>query len=322
MSEVPEGILVAVGGDDPSLWMPVFAEAFPAENAVWYDRDVPDAVLRKTGWLIAWAPDDDLFAKVPNVRAVFSLGAGVDHIFRGHSKPPKVPVIRYVGADLTNRMSEWVVMQCLMHLRQHQRYARQQAKAVWKPLDQPGADAIRVGIMGLGVLGRDAARKLSVMGFKVSGWSRTAKSVEGVTSYSGAEQLDAFLGATDILVSLLPHTAETEGLVDHRFLSRLARDGALGGPVYINAGRGKTQVDADVARALSDGTLIGASLDVFQTEPLPAGDPMWKLPNVFVTPHSAAWSARSDVVRYVMRQIERHRNGLPFENVVDPELGY
>ncbi len=316
-------ILLAVGGDDRAQWLPVFAEHYPQDTVHWHgDADIGDDALAGVAWAVVWAPNAALYGRLPNLRAIFSLGAGVDHILGSGERPPDVPIVRYAGDDLTNRMSEWVVLQCLLHLRQHRAYEVQKAMCVWRSLDQPSADAVRIGIMGLGVLGQDAARKLSMMGFRVSGWSRTPKTIAGLSTFAGKEQFDAFLARTDILVSLLPHTPETEGLVDGAVLRKLARDGALGGPVYINGGRGKTQKDADVIAALKDGTLAAASLDVFETEPLAKDSPYWDLPNLFITPHAAAWSKRSDVVHYVMRQIARARSGLPFENVVDTGRGY
>ena len=322
MSSRQETILVCIGGDDRSAWMPVFSSDYPGERALWLDDSIGSDDLADVQWAIMWAPDNDILSRIPNVKAIFSLGAGVDHILKPGVDLPPVPVVRYVGADLTARMSEWVVMHCLLHLRQHVAYSALQAKRTWRMLAQPGASEVRVGIMGLGVLGQDAAAKLATMGFQVAGWSRTPRTIDGVTTFAGAEQFDTFLGQTDILVSLLPHTPDTEGLVDRTVLSKLARDGALGGPVYMNAGRGKTQKDADIAACLRDGTLKGASLDVFEQEPLPVNSPLWALPNLFITPHAAAWSKRSDVVHYVMRQIGRHRDGLPFENVVDVARGY
>lgn len=318
-----DALLLAVGGDDRNQWLPVFHEHYPDQKVIWYgDGSVSDTELAEVTWVVVWAPNETLYKRIPNVNAIFSLGAGVDHILGSGVEPPNVPIVRYVGGDLTSRMSEWVVLQCLLHLRQHRAYEAQKGKRVWRSLEQPGADEIRVGIMGLGVLGQDAARKLKAIGFQVSGWSRTPKAIEGIRTLAGTGEFDAFLASTDILVSLLPHTPDTEGLVNRQILARLARDGKLGGPVYINGGRGKTQKDSDVLAALRDGTLIGASLDVFEIEPLPKNSLFWDMPNLFVTPHSAAWSKRSDVVHYVMRQIERQRTGKPFENIVNQARGY
>ena len=160
------------------------------------------------------------------------------------------------------------------------------------------------------------------MGFDVAGWSRTPKHVEGIRGYAGAAELGAFLGRTDILVVLLPLTPDTQGVVERRLLAGLARDGRLGGPVLINAGRGGLQKEADILAALEDGTLAGATLDVFETEPLPADSPLWSHPRVTVTPHNAAMSEPRAIAALIARQIRRFEAGQPFENVVDRAQGY
>jgi glyoxylate/hydroxypyruvate reductase len=269
-----------------------------------------------------WGPQAALMARLPNVKAVFSLGAGVDHILNAGTVPAHVPVVRYVGADLTARMGEWVAQHCLMHLRQHALFDSQQRAGVWKQHRQPGAGDVRVGIMGLGVMGTHAAHVLRAIGFHVHGWSRSAKAIDGVETFAGPAGLDAFLHRSDILVAILPHTPDTHHLITRALLAKLPQDGALGGPVLLNAGRGRTQVDADVLAALRDGALKAASLDVFETEPLPNDSPFWTLPNIYITPHAAAWSDRRDVAAYAARQILNHRQGLPLENVVDRARGY
>jgi glyoxylate/hydroxypyruvate reductase A len=181
---------------------------------------------------------------------------------------------------------------------------------------------VRVGIMGLGVLGQAAAAALKPLGFPLNGWSRNPKTVPGVVTYAGETGLNPFLAQTDILVCLLPLTAETHGFLNHALFRKLARDGALGGPALINAGRGGLQNEADILRALDDGTLTGASLDVFEREPLPAKSPFWSHPKVFVTPHNAAQSDPKALSKYVLNQIERFERGLPLENVIDRSRGY
>lgn len=315
-------VLVSVKGDNAADWMAHFSAALPGEAHVWDMQDGDASPLLEIDYAMVWGPQASLMARIPNVKAVFSLGAGVDHILNMGSVPAHVPVVRYVGADLTARMGEWVAQHCLMHLRQHTLFDAQQRSGVWRQHPQPGASEIRVGIMGLGVMGAHAAHVLKTIGFGVRGWSRTKKHIEGVTTFAGKEEIEPFLSGTDILVAILPHTPDTHHLIDGAKLKMLARDGALGGPVFLNAGRGKTQVDADVLAALQDGTLKATSLDVFETEPLPASSPFWGLPNLFITPHAAAWSDRRDVVAYAAAQIRAHRAGHPLENVVDRSRGY
>jgi glyoxylate/hydroxypyruvate reductase A len=176
--------------------------------------------------------------------------------------------------------------------------------------------------MGLGVLGRAAAAALGPLGFQLKGWSRTPKSLPNVTTFAGETGLNPFLAETDILVCLLPLTPETRGFLNLAMFRELARDGVLGGPALINAGRGGLQVESDILRALDDGILTGASLDVFEEEPLPAKNPLWSHPKVFVTPHNAAQSNPKALTKYVLGQIERFERGLPLENVIDRKLGY
>jgi glyoxylate/hydroxypyruvate reductase A len=176
--------------------------------------------------------------------------------------------------------------------------------------------------MGLGVLGRDAAEALVRLGFRVAGWSRRPSSVPGIETFHGAAELDRFLGRTDILVSLLPLTPETRGILAMPLFEKLARGGALGGPVLVNAGRGGLQVEADIAEAIERGTLIGASLDVFQQEPLDPKSRLWPLQNVVITPHAAAASAPAALVPPILRQIAAFEAGAPLENVVDRTSRY
>jgi len=214
------------------------------------------------------------------------------------------------------------VLHVLMHHRRVRLYAEQQRQRLWRDHEQPAASEVAVGVMGLGVLGCDAANMLARLGFKVAGWSRTAKAVAGVTTFHGPVGLQRFLARTEILVCLLPHTPATEGILDRTLLGKLKRDGALGGAFLINAGRGKLQIDADILAALNDGTLAGASLDVFPNEPLSAESPLWAHPNLIVTPHNAAASVPRSLVVNVLEQIDRFERGLPLENAIDRRMGY
>ncbi|MDE2383871.1 MAG: glyoxylate/hydroxypyruvate reductase A [Alphaproteobacteria bacterium] len=270
----------------------------------------------------AWLPPPNVLKSFPRLKAIFSLGAGVDAILKDPTLPQGLPIVRVNDADLTNRMSEYIVLHVLMHHRQQRRLDASQAKGVWEGFAQHAAGDLCVGIMGLGVLGQDAARKLAMMGFRVRGWSRSPKNVAGVESFAGAEGLDAFLAGTDILVCLLPATAETDGILNRALFARLSRKGPLGGPVLINAGRGRQQNEDDILACLEDGTLLAATLDVFKTEPLPASSGLWRHPRVTLTPHAAADSEPGTICAYVAGQIARFEKGLPLENLVDLKRGY
>lgn len=312
-------LLIAVKGWNPAAWASRLARHLPRHEI----RSWPDAVGDPADirYALAWKAPSEVLAACPNLEVIFSLGAGVDHLL---AQPglPDVPVVRVVDPDLTARMAEWVALQVLLHHRQHLAYAAQQREGVWRDLEQPAARHVRVGLLGLGVLGAESAKVLARLRFDVAGWARGPKQIDGITCYAGEGGLDAFLARTDILVNLLPLTPETRGFVDYALVSRLARDGALGAPVFINAGRGGSQVETDLVRALTDGTLKGASLDVFETEPLPSHSPLWKLENVVITPHVAADSDPEAISAYVAEQILAFEAGGALRNTVDRATGY
>lgn len=271
-------------------------------------------------YALVWKPDGKLFNRLPDLEVLFSVGAGVDHIFQADFLPD-VPIVRFVDHTLTTRMSEWVCLQCLMHLRQQRAYDRQQRERLWQELPQPQASEVTVGIMGMGQLGQDSARKLKALGFDVVGWSRSGGPVEGIDVYDAAG-LDAFLARTHVLVGLLPLTRETRGIFNRGIFSRLQRHEEIASPVFINGGRGGSQVEADIVACLEDGTLGGVSLDVFEEEPLSAESPLWGFEQAILTPHAAAVSDIEALGRYVSNQITRFEAGQELENVVDRSLGY
>jgi glyoxylate/hydroxypyruvate reductase A len=312
-------ILLAITGWNPQGWDERFRALAPERDIrLWPMRmGDPSAIA----YACAWRPPAGLLATFPNLKAVFSLGAGVDHLI-GDPALPDVPVARIVDPDLTMRMTEYVVLHVLMIHRRQRLYDGQQRQRLWRDQHDPPAKDVTVGVMGLGVLGASAVAALKGLGFQVAGWSRSPKTVAGAETFHGAAGLDAFLARTEILVCLLPHTPETEGLLSLSLFRKLRRDGPTGGAYLINAGRGMLQVDADILAALDEGALAGATLDVFPTEPLPKDSPLWSHSKVTITPHNAAASDPRALVRYVLGQIERFEQGLPVENLVDRSAGY
>jgi glyoxylate/hydroxypyruvate reductase len=308
-------ILLAVTGFNPRRWYELLAK----KREVVLEPDGPaDPSIR---YAVVWKQRPKLLSQLPNLKAIFSIGAGVDHIFNDPGLPD-VPIVRVVAENLTSYMNEYVLWRVLDHHRQGMLYRAQQKKKIWHEPPQPTANEVAVGIMGLGQLGRGAAGVLSAAGFKVNGWSRREQTVAGVASFHGDKGLKPFLNATDMLVVLLPLTKATQGIVDYRLLRQLRRDNALGGAVLINAGRGRLQKDADIFRALEDGTLKEASLDVFEIEPLPKTSPLWSHSRVFVTPHAAAASDPNHLVAPMLAQMEAFERGEPLQNVVDRDAGY
>lgn len=272
-------------------------------------------------YIFVWKPKPDAFEGLVNLKAILSLGAGVDALLR-HPSLPDVPIVRFVDEDLTQRMSDYVVAHVSMHQRLYTRFRADQKARRWTQLYPPAASETTVGIMGLGILGEDAARRLLALGFSVNGWSRSPKAMAGVTCFAGSERFEEFLAGTDILVNLLPLTPETAGILNYETFSRLRRGKLDGGPVIVNAARGGHQKEADIVRALEDGTLGAASLDVFEVEPLPADSPLWDIENCYVTPHIAAISSEKTGVAYFSKIIKDHGAGKPLVNVVDRARGY
>jgi glyoxylate/hydroxypyruvate reductase len=315
----PSAILLAITGWNPADWDSRLRAAAPARDV----RSWPDRVGEKAdvAYACTWKAPPGLLSQFPNLKAIFSLGAGVDHLLRDPALPA-VPVVRIVDPDLTMRMTEYVVLHVLMHHRRVRLYDQQQRQRLWRDHHQPAARDVAVGIMGLGVLGHEAAAALARLGFGVAGWSRTAKSLPGIATFHGADGLDPFLARTEILACVLPHTPDTDRILNLSLFRKLKRDGALGGAYVINAGRGGLQVDADILAALDEGSLHAATLDVFATEPLPPGSPLWAHPRITITPHNAAESDPAALVTGVLEQIGRHERGEPLQNVVDRALGY
>ena len=308
-------ILLAVTGIDPKRWYELLSHERPV---VLEPEGARDPSIH---YAVVWKQKPNLLSSLPNLRAIFSIGAGVDHLFADPGLPD-VPIVRVVAENLTQYMCEYVVWRVLDHHRQGMLYRAHQIQKIWREPPQPPAGEVSVGIMGLGHLGRTAAAALLALGFRVNGWTRTERPMDGVSCWHGQNGLKGFLAATDILVVLLPLTPETRGMIDHHLLSGLRRDNALGGAILINAGRGRLQRDADIVRALDDGTLKEASLDVFEDEPLPASSPLWGHPNVFITPHAAATSDPAHLVPPMLAQMDALERGEALRNTVDRLAGY
>jgi glyoxylate/hydroxypyruvate reductase len=308
-------VLLSVSGFNPQRWHELLAAG---RDVVLRPETANDPSIT---YAVVWKQPPGILSGLPNLKAIFSIGAGVDHILADKTVPD-VPIVRVVDENLAKHMTEYVVWRVLDHHRFGQTYRAQQKRKIWRDTPQRTANDVSIGIMGLGSLGQDAARALLALGFVVNGWSRSEKTVAGVTTFSGEAGLRAFLNVTDILVVLLPLTAATQGIVDYTLLKELRRRNALGGAVLINAGRGRLQKDDDILKALEDGTLKEASLDVFEVEPLPKTSALWAHPRVFATPHSAATSDPDFLVGPMLAQMDAHDAGAPLRDLVDRTAGY
>jgi glyoxylate/hydroxypyruvate reductase A len=314
--------LLVHGGTEnwsPQRWKSRFDDVCAGRRVL----QLPDAEFdpAEVHYAAVWKPDPGELAAFPNLRVIFNLGAGVDALIADASLPD-VPLVRVAVDDLTERMTEYVVLHVLMHHRQEPYLRESQRAKRWAPKSQWAAGAISVGVMGLGTLGADVADALRRIGFRVAGWSRSPRQIDGIDCFHGAQQLGPFLRRTDILVCLLPLTPDTRHVLNRDLFAQLNSSGPLGAPVLINAGRGGLQNEADILQCLDDGTLGGASLDVYATEPLPADSRFWTHPKVVLTPHNAADTDPDEISKYVARQIERYEAGGALENVVDRKRGY
>lgn len=311
-------LLLHITGHDEGPWARAFAEGVaPMPVVTRADYFSPQDIA----YIFVWKPTPDAFDGLANLKAILSYGAGVDALMQ-HPRLPDVPVVRLVAEDLTTRMGEYVVSQVTMHQRLFTRFQADQRARRWHQIVPPLACDVSVGIMGMGVLGQHAAGQLKTLGFDLRAWSRSPKSVDGVETFAGTEEFDAFLSGTDILVNLLPLTPETEGILNIETFSKLRRTVLPGGPVVINAGRGRHQREDDIVRALTDGTLAAASLDVFEVEPLPHESHLWRLENCYITPHISASSTPQTCVNYFSKIIREFEAGKPLVNVVDRTRGY
>jgi glyoxylate/hydroxypyruvate reductase len=313
------GILFAATGWDSGDWVSLLQEAAP-DRSVFIDPDGrTDDSIR---YAIVWKQPPGSLSALKNLKVIFSLGAGVDHVFRD-PEVPDVPIVRAVSDDLTNRMSEYIVWQVLDHHRMGRKYRQQQGEKIWlEDRSQPAARDITVGMLGLGVLGKDAAQKLIALGFTVTGWSRSPQEIGRVRSWHGPSQLPEFLAGVDILVCLLPLTPATADILSMSLFQHMTKRGPLGAPVLINAGRGGLQNEAGILAGLERGILSAVSLDVFQEEPLPADSPFWRHPKVTITPHAAAASDPLALVRPIVDQMKAFERGEPLRHVVDRKLQY
>jgi glyoxylate/hydroxypyruvate reductase A len=300
--------------DDPVAWSKALQAEMP-ELDVRVSPQIGDPADIETA-LVWKAPPGEL-AALPNLKLITNLGAGVDPILADATIPPHLPVARLGDEVMARMMAQFVTMCVLRHYRDLGRYASQQRDRSWRYELPRASHEVPVGIMGIGLLGGAAARMLAGIGFPVAGWGRAPRAIEGVETFHGASGLAPFLARTEILVCLLPLTSETRHIVNRDVLYRLPRGAKL-----VNCGRGGTVDEAALLTALEDGQIAEATLDVFETEPLPATHPFWQMDQVLVLPHIASIAVPEIAARDVVENIRRLRAGQALLNIVDRARGY
>ena len=267
--------------------------------------------------VLAWKPPAGLIASFPNLKLIVSLGMGVDHLLADDRLPEGVPIVRIMDDGLVGQMSEYALYWALRHHRDIDKYAASQRAKQWKVEDFVDTLHRRIGILGLGTIGQDTAKKFAALGFPTAGWSRTKKSLPGIETFHGADGLARVLAQSDILINVLPLTRDTKGLLDAKVFATLPR-----GAYLINMARGGHVVDEALLAALDSGHLSGAALDVFNQEPLPQEHRYWTHPRVQVTPHVAGATNPRTASPGVIENTRNTRAGKPLINTVDAKSGY
>ena len=296
-----------------AVWAELLAQKMPELRfRIWPDVGNP----REVRFLAAWQPPDDLVSRFPNLEVLFSTGAGTDQ-FDFSTIPAALPVVRMVESGITHGMVEYVTLAVLSIHRDWRTYLDQQREGCWKTHRVHPASSRRVGVLGLGTLGRAVLERLRAFGFACAGWSRSPQKIYGVECYDGPEGLQDFLARTDILICLLPLTDGTRGILCQRLFDQLPRGAHL-----INVGRGGHLVQDALLQALDTGQIASAVLDVCEPEPLPSEHPFWTHPKVVLTPHVASMTQPETAVDAVVDNLRRYRQGLPMVGLVDRALGY
>ena len=307
-------ILLYRGDGVTEPWARDFAQALPqAETVAWQEGQH----LPPCDYAVLWAPSPALLDQLAHVKAIFLMGAGVDAILKFGDALPHVPVIRLGDAGMGEQMVEYVAYAVLRYFRRFDEYEQQARLGAWNPLAPHKKDEFTVGVLGLGKLGIPVVQALRQLGFPVRGWSRTPKDLPGVDCYAGMEALDDFLAGTRVLVCMLPLTPETNNLLDRARLSKLPE-----GAWLVNVARGAQVAEPDLLGLIRSGHILGATLDVFRNEPLPAPHPFWNEPRITITPHISALTVREEAVRQIAHKITLLEQGEHVADVVDRNRGY
>ncbi|CAN7567984.1 glyoxylate/hydroxypyruvate reductase A [Acidovorax sp. 93] len=292
-------------------WLQGLAAALPgAEISVW-QPGAPQA-----DYAVVWAPPQQFMDEQPALKALFNIGAGVDALLKLRL-PPKALVVRLDDAGMAVQMAEYVCHAVIRHFREFDGYEADTQAGRWGYRKPRLRSDYPIGVMGLGVLGERVAKALAQFEFPINGWSRSPKAIDGVRGFAGADQFNDFLAASRVLVNLLPLTPDTTNVINKGTLARLQP-----GAYVINVARGAHLVDEDLLAAIDSGHVAGATLDVFRTEPLPAGHAFWTHPRITVTPHTSARTLRDESIAQIARKMVALEHGETVAGIVNPARGY
>ncbi len=307
-------IVIRVDPETRKLWKSKISSLIQNANVFLWDEDEFEA--KRIDFAIVWAPPSGMLASLPNLRAVFSVGAGISHITDDPTHPSTLPIVRTTGTVLTQRMCEYIALHVLRIHRRLPEIEAASQRQEWKWIVEPTAESRTVGIMGVGNLGTAAAKCLKTLGFNVKGLAQGKKEIPGIKVYA-AENLVEFLNGVDILISLLPGTKETENIIRRETIELLPK-----GAWIINAGRGSQINDEDLIMALDSDHLGGAVLDVFRTEPLPKEHKFWGHKKILITSHTAASIDATVGGEIIAKNIQQFVAGEIPDDIVDLKRGY
>ena len=292
-------------------WLQGLAVALPgAEISVW-QPGAPQA-----DYAVVWAPPQQFMDEQAGLKALFNIGAGVDALIKLRL-PPQALVVRLDDAGMAVQMAEYVCHAVIRHFREFDGYEADMAAGRWGYRKPRLRSDFPIGVMGLGVLGERVARALAQFDFPINGWSRSPKAIAGVRAFTGAEQFNDFLSASRVLVNLLPLTPDTANVMNQDTLGRLQP-----GAYVINVARGAHLVEEDLLALIDSGHVAGATLDVFRTEPLPAGHAFWNHPRITITPHTSARTLRDESIAQIARKMAALERGEAVAGIVNPARGY
>lgn len=311
----PLALVTRMDAASEAVWQETLADALPEETILSF-RDMSAEQRLEAELAIVANPDPAEVAELPHIQWIHSLWAGVERLV-AELGPDAVPIVRLVDPELARVMAEAVLAWTYYLHRDMPAYRANQQKAEWTPLDYRHPRNVTVGLLGLGELGKAAADRLKGAGFNVIGWSRSPKTLDGVETVSGEGGFEHIMGMSDILVCLMPLTAETRGMLDARRLAQMKPGAAI-----INFARGPIIIDADLIAALDAKHISHAVLDVFAQEPLPASSSFWAHPSVTVLPHISGPTDRFTAAGIVAANIRQWRQTGQLPRTVDPKAGY